>query len=94
MASLIVLFLALLAYALITTDPLAFFIGISFIIKVALVLPLIFIPLEVVTTYLLAKAIRFKEPGTFDLIYQSLILVTALFFIPRLMYYNLIGFSC
>ncbi len=93
LASLIVLFIAVLAYALITTDPLDFFYGIPLLIKIALVLPFLIIPLEFVTIYLLTKAIRFKELGTFDLIYQSIIVVAALFFIPWLMYYNLIGFN-
>jgi hypothetical protein len=93
LAFLSVLFIAMLAVALKTTDPLAFFIGIPLLIKVALVLPFIIIPLEIVTIYLLIKAIRFKELGTFDLIYQFIIAVATLFFIPWLIYYNLIGFN-
>jgi CubicO group peptidase (beta-lactamase class C family) len=93
LASLIMLFIAVLAFALITIDPLEFFYGIPFLIKMDLVLPLIIIPLELVTIYLLTKAIRFKELGTFDLIFQSIIVVAVLFFIPWLMYYNLIGFN-
>lgn len=93
LSSLIVLFIAMLAFALKTTDPLEFFYGIPLLIKMALVLPLIIIPLEFVSIYLLAKAIRFKELGTFNLIYQSIIVVAVLFFIPWLMYYNLIGFN-
>jgi hypothetical protein len=57
------------------------------------VLSFLIIPLELFTMYLLAKAIRFKELGTFDLIYQSIIAVAVLLFIPWLMYYNLIGFN-
>ena len=93
LASLIVLFMAMLAYGLITTDPLEFFYGIPLLIKMALVLPFIIIPLEFVAIYLLTKAIRFKELGTFILIYQSSIVVAVLFFVPWLMYYNLIGFN-
>lgn len=93
LASLIVLFLAILAYGLITTDPLEFFYGVPLLIKISLVVPLIIIPLEFANIYLLIKAIRFKELGTFDLIYQTIVVVAALFFIPWLMYYNLIGFN-
>ncbi len=93
LASLSVLFIALLAYALMTMDPLAFFIGIPLSIKVALVLPFLIIPLEIVAIYLLAKIIRLKELGTFNLIYQTVIAVAVLLFIPWLMYYNLIGFN-
>lgn len=92
-ASLIVLFIALLAFALLTTDPMAFFYGIPMLIKLVLVLPFIIIPLVLFSFYSLIKAIRLKELGTFSLIYQSIILVAALFFIPWLMYYNLIGFN-
>jgi hypothetical protein len=93
LASLIVLFISLLAYALKTTDPLEFFYGIPLLLKMALVLPFIIIPLELVSIYLLIKAIRFKELRALCLIYQSLIVVAALFFIPWLMYFNLIGFN-
>jgi hypothetical protein len=92
-ASLIVLFIALLAFALLTTDPMAFFYGIPLLIKILLVLPFIIIPLVLFSIYSLTKAIRLKELGTFALIYQSIILVAALLFIPWLLYYNLIGFN-
>ena len=93
LAFVIVLFLALLAFALITTDPQEFFYGVPLPIKIALVLPFLIIPLELITIYLLTKAIRLKELGTFNLIYQSIIVAAGLFFIPWLMYYNLIGFN-
>lgn len=93
LASLIVLFVAVLTFALKTTDPQEFFYGIPLLIKIDLVLPLLIIPLELFSICLLTKAIRFKELGTFDLIYQSIIVVATLFFIPWLMYYNLIGFN-
>ncbi len=93
LAALIVFFLSMLSYAIITTDQMEFFYGIPLLFKIALVLPFLIIPLELVSIYLLTKAIRFKELGTYDLIYQSLIAVAALFFIPWLMYYNLIGFN-
>lgn len=92
-ASLIILFIAVFAFGLITTDPLEFFYGIPLLIKMALVLPLIIIPLVLVAIYLLTKAILLKELGTFDLVYQSIIVFAALFFIPWLMYYHLIGFN-
>lgn len=92
-ASLIIVFLFMLAFALLTTDPMEFFYGIPLLIKMALVLPFIIIALEFSSIYLLIKAIRFKDLGTFDLVYQSLIVVTALFFIPWLAYFNLIGFN-
>jgi len=88
-----VLFMAVLAFGLINTDPQEFFIDVPLLIKVALVIPFLIIPLDLVNIYLLIKAIRFKELGTVDLIYQSLIAVTASLFIPWLMYYNLIGFN-
>lgn len=93
LATLSILFIALLGYALTTTDPLDFFYGVPFLIKIALVLPFLIIPLECFALYILQKAIRFKELGIFDLIYQSIIVVAVLFFIPWLMYYNLIGFN-
>lgn len=93
LASFIVLFIVVLGYTLNRTDPLELFYGIPVLVKIALVIPFIIIPLEFVTIYLLTKSIRFKELGTFDLIYQSIIVVAALFFIPWLMYYNLIGFN-
>jgi hypothetical protein len=92
LASLMLIFIALLAFGLITTDPMEFFYGVPIIIKLALVIPFLLIPLETVTIYLLTKAIRSKELGTFDLIYQSFVVIAALVFIPWLMYYNLIGF--
>ena len=93
LASLIVLFLAMLAFVLIKTDPQEFFYGIPLLIKMALVLPFLIIPLEFVSVYLLIKAFRYKELKTLGLIYQSVILVAALLFIPWLTYYNLIGFN-
>jgi len=93
LASLIVLFITVLSLVLIKIDPQEFFNGVPLLIKIALLIPFLIIPLELVTIYLLTKAIRFKELGTFDLIYQSLITVAVLFFIPWLMYYNLIGFN-
>ncbi|MCG6188999.1 serine hydrolase domain-containing protein [Maribellus maritimus] len=93
LASLIVLFIALVAFTLITTDPMEFSYGIPLLMKIALMIPFIIIPLELLVLWLLTKAIWFKELGTFDLIYQSVIVVVALFFIPWLMYYNLIGFN-
>ncbi|NOU59910.1 serine hydrolase domain-containing protein [Marinifilum caeruleilacunae] len=92
-ASLIIVFVFILAFALLTTDPMEFFYGVPMLIKIALVLPFIIIPLVFFTIYLIIKAIRFKELGTFDLVYQSLIIATALFFIPWLAYFNLIGFN-
>ncbi len=93
LAAIIVLFLAVLAFALLKMDPQAFSIGTPLIIKVAFVLPFFIILLEFISIYLLVKAIRFKELVTFDLIYQSLIVIAVLFFIPWLTYYNLIGFN-
>ena len=92
-ASLIVLFITLLAYALLTTDPMMFFYGIPLLVKIVLLLPFLFIPLALYSIYSLIKAIRLKELGTFALVYQSVIPVAILFFIPWLMYYNLIGYN-
>jgi CubicO group peptidase (beta-lactamase class C family) len=93
LASLVVLFIALLAFALIKTDPMAFFYGIPLLFKIVLVLPLIIIPLELFSVYSLIKAFQQKALRKFGLIYQSIIVFAALFFIPWLMYYNLIGFN-
>ncbi len=93
LASLVILFIAVLAFSLVMTDKLKFFYGLSLEIKVTLLIPFLIIPLEFVSFYFLVKAIRFKELGSFDLIYQSVIIVAALLFIPWLMYYNLIGFN-
>ena len=89
----IVLFMALLAYSLTKIELSEFFFGIPLLLKITLVIPFIIIPLECVTMYSLIKAIRFKELKTIDLVYQSIVLVAALLFIPWLMYYNLIGFN-
>ena len=93
MALLIILFLALTAYVLINTNPQEFFYGIPLIIKITLVLPFLFIPLELYALWLLIKVWRSKELGTLDLMYQSIVVVAALAFIPWLMYWNLIGFN-
>ena len=93
LSSFIVLFLLMLTYALKTVDPMEFFYGIPLLLKIALVLPFLIIPLEFIAIYLLTKSFRFKELGTFDIIYQSIIVVAVLLFIPWLMYYNLIGFN-
>lgn len=92
-ASLIILFIVVFAYALFTTDIMLFFNGVPSLMKIALVLPFLIIPLELVSVYLLVKTIRFKELKTLGIIYQSVILVAAVLFIPWLMYYNLIGFN-
>ena len=92
-ALLIILFLALTTYVLVNTDPQEFFYGIPFLLKITLVLPFLFLPLELYAVWLLIKAWRLKELGTFDLIYQSIIVVAVLAFIPWLMYWNLIGFN-
>ena len=92
-ALLIILFLALTAYVLINTDPQEFFYGIPLMLKITLVLPFLFIPLELYSVWLLIKAWRSKALGTFDLIYQSVVVVAALAFIPWLMDWNLIGFN-
>jgi CubicO group peptidase (beta-lactamase class C family) len=92
-AILIILFLSLTTYVLINTDPQEFFYGIPVLLKITLVLPFLFLPLELYAVWLLIKAWRLKELGTFDLIYQSIIVIAVLAFIPWLMYWNLIGFN-
>ena len=92
-ALLIILFLVLIAYVLMKTDPQEFSYGIPLLLKFILVLPFIFILLEIFVIWLLIKVWRTKEPDIFDLIYQSIIVVAALAFIPWLMYWNLIGFN-
>ena len=90
---LIVLFMALLAYTLTKTELNEFFFGVPLLLKMTLVIPFIIIPLECVTIYSLMKAIRYKELKTLNLVYQSLITIAAVLFIPWLQYYNLIGFN-
>ena len=92
-ALLIILFLVLIAYVLMKTDPQEFSYGIPLLLKIILVLPFIFILLEIFAVWLLIKVWRTKELVIFDLIYQSIIVVAALAFIPWLMYWNLIGFN-
>ncbi len=92
-ALLIIVFLAVLAYVLITTDPQEFIYGIPLSLKIILVLPFIIILLELFAIGLLIKVWRSNELGTFDFIYQSLIVAAALAFIPWLFYWNLIGFN-
>jgi CubicO group peptidase (beta-lactamase class C family) len=93
LASIIIVFIAVFALVFMNTDPQEFFYGMPLSIKIALVLPFLIILLDFISLYLLTKAFRYKELGTLDLIYQSIFTVSALFFIPWLMYYNLIGFN-
>jgi len=93
LASSILLSIVILAYGLMTTDTMELPYGVPLLIKITLVMPFIIIPLELVTIYLLTKTIRSKELGTLDLIYQTVIVITSLLFIPLLTYYNLIGFN-
>lgn len=92
-AFLIILFLALTSFVLIKTDPQEINYGIPLLLKIALVLPFLFILLEVIAVWLLIKNWRSKELSTVGLIYQTAITVAALAFIPWLMYWNLIGFN-
>jgi len=92
-ASIIILFVAMYAFVLATTEPSEFFYGVPLLLKIALLLPFLIIASELYSIYLLIKAIRFKELGALNLIYHSIILVTGLAFIPLLMNYNLIGFN-
>jgi hypothetical protein len=93
LATLIIIFLTMLALFVITTEPSELFYGIPFLLKITLVLPFLIISGELISFFLLAKAFRYKELGVIDLIFQSVIAATALAFIPWLMYYNLIGFN-
>jgi len=92
-AFLIILFLALIAFVLIKTDPQEFSYGIPLILKFILVLPFIFILLEVIAIWLILKNWQSKDLGTNELIFQSIITISVLAFIPWLMYWNLIGFN-
>lgn len=93
LASLIILFIAIFALVLITSEPFEFFYGVPLLLKFALILPFLIIASELYSIYLLIKAIRFKELGAFSLIFHSITLVAGLAFIPLLMNYNLIGFN-
>ncbi len=93
LATLIIIFLAMLALFGITTEPSELFYGIPFLLKITLVLPFLIISGELISFFLLAKAFRYKELKVIDLIFQSVIVATALAFIPWLMYYNLFGFN-
>lgn len=92
-AFLIILFLVLTSFVLIKTDPQEISYGIPLLLKIALVLPFLFILLEVIAVWLMIKNWKSKELGTFEIIYQSIITISALAFIPWLMYWNLIGFN-
>jgi len=92
-ALLIMLFLALISFVLIKTDPQEFLYGIPLLLKVALVLPFLIILLEVISVWLMIKNWRSKGLNTIGLIYQTTITIAALAFIPWLMYWNLIGFN-
>lgn len=93
LASLIILFLAMFTFSLKITEPSEFFIGIPWLLKIALVLPFLIISLELVSFYLLIKAFRFRELGVINLVTQSIVFIVSLVFIPWLLYYNLIGFN-
>lgn len=92
-AFLIIIFLGLIAYVLIKTDPQEFSYGMPLLIKITLVLPLLFIPLTFYSGWLLTKVWQFKKLSTYESIYQSIIVVAAFTFIPWLYYWNLIGFN-
>jgi len=92
-AFLIIIFLGLIAYVLIKTDPQEFSYGMPLLIKIALVIPLLFIPVTFYSGWLLTKVWQFKKLNTYESIYQSIIVVAAMAFIPWLMYWNLIGFN-
>lgn len=92
-AFLILVFLSLIAFVLIKTNPQEFFYGLPLLIKILLVFPFIIILLEFFGIGLLIKSWRSRELGTFDLIYQTVIIVAGMAFIPWLMYWNLIGFN-
>jgi len=92
-AFLIILFLSLIAFILIKTDPQEFSYGIPLLLKIVLVLPFLIILLEVIAVWLMIKNWRSKELGTIGLIFQSSITFVALAFIPWLFYWNLIGFN-
>lgn len=92
-AFMIILFLGLTAYVLMTVDPQEFFYGIPMLLKITLVLPFLFIPLELYSVWLLIKVYRSKELSAFGLVYQSVVVIAALAIIPWLMYWNLIGFN-
>jgi hypothetical protein len=92
-ALLIILFIAMFALSLVTTEPFELFYGIPMLLKIALVLPFLIIASELYSIYLLIKAIRFKELRVYNLIYHSIVLLAGLAFIPLLMNYNLIGYN-
>ena len=83
-ALLIMLFLALISFVLIKTDPQEFLYGIPLLLKVALVLPFLIILLEVISVWLMIKNWRSKGLNTIGLIYQTTITIAALAFIPWL----------
>jgi CubicO group peptidase (beta-lactamase class C family) len=93
LASLIVLFIMVLAYTLFTTDPMLFFVGVPSLMKLALIVPFLIIPLNFVSAFLVIKAIKNKEIKTLGLIFQTIIMIASALFIPWLHYYNLIGFN-
>jgi hypothetical protein len=92
-SAMIILFLALIAFVLAKTDPQEFSYGIPLLIKVALVLPFLFIFLEVFAVWAMIRNWRSKKMSNLELIYQTIIVLAALAFIPWLMYWNLIGFN-
>lgn len=93
LASLIIIFLAMLALFVITIEPSELFHGIPLLLKITLILPFVIISIVIISLYLLIKVFRYKELGAIDLIFQSVITTAALAFIPWLMYYHLIGFN-
>lgn len=92
-ALLIILFLILIAFILINTDPQEFVYGISLFLKIVLVLPFIIIFLEVISIWLMIKNWNLREMSTIGLVYQTIVTIATLAFIPWLMYWNLIGFN-
>ena len=78
---------------MINTDPQEFVYGISLFLKIVLVLPFIIIFLEVISIWLMIKNWNLREMSTIGLVYQTIVTIATLAFIPWLMYWNLIGFN-
>ena len=92
-AILVVSCLTIVGATLATIDPQEALYGMPVAVKAGLVLPFIFIPLTFFGTYLWLKEMRKNNLSGLQLIWQGVIILAALVFVPWLWYWNLIGFN-
>lgn len=90
---LIFIFLGLLGYVLITTDPQQFVYGVPNLLKFVLILPFLFVFLQYLAIKKMIENWRKHKLKLYILIYHSVLLLVSIAIIPWLFYWNLLGFN-